>query len=226
VNRKLVVVGDGAFAEIAFEYFNEDTEYSVAAFAVEREFISKKELFGVPVVPFEEIENSHPPSDHDMFVALTYAGLNRVRTRLFLEAKEKGYKLATYVSPRAFVWKNVPIGVNCFIFEGNVIQPFAEISDNCILWSGTIIAHHSKIGVNCFISSQVAVAGYVEVGENCFLGINSTIADNVKIARDNVIGAGARILSDTEENAVYKGTPAAKGTRRGTEIFQPGGGGP
>jgi hypothetical protein len=31
---KLVVLGDGAFAEIAYEYFTHDSEYEVVAFAV------------------------------------------------------------------------------------------------------------------------------------------------------------------------------------------------
>ena len=52
-NQKLVIVGDSAFAEIAYEYFTHDSEYEVVAFAVEREFIKRESLFGLPVVPFE-----------------------------------------------------------------------------------------------------------------------------------------------------------------------------
>ena len=36
--RKLVIVGDSAFAEIAQEYFEVDTDYSVVCFAVESNF--------------------------------------------------------------------------------------------------------------------------------------------------------------------------------------------
>ena len=32
--NKLLIVGDGAFAEVAYEYFTEDSEYEVVGFAV------------------------------------------------------------------------------------------------------------------------------------------------------------------------------------------------
>ena len=34
--RKIVIVGDGEFAEIACEYFTHDSPHEVVAFAVER----------------------------------------------------------------------------------------------------------------------------------------------------------------------------------------------
>jgi sugar O-acyltransferase (sialic acid O-acetyltransferase NeuD family) len=221
---KLIIVGDRAFAEIAFEYFSHDSPYDVVAFSVEREFITRDGLFGLPVVPFEDLENEYDPQEHKIFIALTYARLNRVRTRLFQTAKAKGYKPASYVSSRAFVWNNVEIGQNCFIFENNVVQPYVRIGDNCILWSGNHIGHHSTINANCFVSSHVVISGCVEIGENCFLGVNSTIVNNVKVASDNVVGAGALILKDTAENTVHKGTPASISETRGTDTFTPGGG--
>ena len=53
--KKLVLVGDSAFAEVAYEYFTHDSEYEVVAFSVEREYLRREELFAVPVVPFEDL---------------------------------------------------------------------------------------------------------------------------------------------------------------------------
>ena len=61
--RKIVLLGDSAFAEVAYEYFTHDSEYEVAGFSVEREFLRRDQLFGLPVVPFEELE------DHDSEVS-------------------------------------------------------------------------------------------------------------------------------------------------------------
>ncbi|MCW4047200.1 MAG: acetyltransferase [Candidatus Bathyarchaeota archaeon] len=205
---KLIIVGDSAFAEIAYEYFTYESDYEVVAFSVEKAYLKRNELFGVPIVPFEDLEERYSPEKYKVFVALTYLQLNRVRTRLYKEAKAKGFTTISYISPRAFVWRNVEIGENCFIFEGNVIQSFVKIGNNVILWSGNHIGHHSIIKDNCFISSHVVVSGFVEIGENCFLGVNSCIIDRRKIARDCVIGAGAVVLQDSEEGKVYVGNPA------------------
>lgn len=200
----IVIVGDGEFAEIAYEYFTHDSPYQVVAFAVERPYLKKAELFGLPVVAFDEVERLCPPASHKAFVAVTFTRLNRVRARLYHAAKEKGYSFANYVSSRAFVWHDVQLGENCFVFENNVIQYRARIGDDVILWSGNHVGHRAVIGDHCFLSSHVVVSGYCEVGERCFLGVNSSIGDNVKVARDCVIGAGAVVVADTVEAGVYK----------------------
>jgi sugar O-acyltransferase (sialic acid O-acetyltransferase NeuD family) len=204
-SRKLVIIGDTAFAEIAYEYFTHDSEYEVVAFAVEREYLKRRELFGLPVVEFETLEESYEPAGHHFFAANVYTQLNKLRTRLYTEAKRKGYAPASYVSPHAFVWRNVELGEHCFIFENNVVQPFAKLGDNVILWSGNHIGHHSRIGSHCFISSHVVVSGFVEMGESCFVGVNTTMANNISIGRDCLVGAGALVLADVPDGQTVVG---------------------
>lgn len=201
--KRLVIVGDSSIAEIAYEYFTHDSPYDVVAFAVEQDYLHRDTLFEVPVVPFETVQESYHPEECVMFVAVGYPRLNRLRARLFHGAKEKGYTLVSYVSPKAFVWRNVQIGENCFIFENNVIQPFVKIGNNVTLWSGNHVGHHSTIRDHCFIASHVVISGSVEIGEYCFLGVNATIANNVTVKPNCLLGAGAIILRDTEEAKIY-----------------------
>ncbi|MFN6465187.1 MAG: acetyltransferase [Nostoc sp. DedVER02] len=202
-NKKLIIIGDSAFAEVAYEYFTYDSSYEVVAFSVEQEFLRKDKLFGLPVTPFESLEKDYNSDEYQVFVAIVYTQLNRLRSRLCFEAKQKGFKLASYISSRAFVWQNVQIGEHCFIFEGNVVQAFVQLEENVILWSGNHIGHHSYIHKNCFISSHVVISGFVELGENCFLGVNSTISNNVKIGKDCWIGPGIIITKDVPEGLLY-----------------------
>lgn len=205
-SKKLLIFGDSAFAEIAYEYFHHDSEYTVSALVISREYIKRDTLFDLPIVPFEEIEETHPPSEYEMHVALVYNKLNRNRMQFYDEAKQKGYRLANYVSSKAFVWPNVTMEDNVFIFEGNVVQPFVKLGANIVLWSGNHIGHHSKIGSHCFISSHVVVSGFCEIGESCFFGVNSTVGNNVNIGRDSLIGAGALIVKDIPDGTLLKGS--------------------
>ncbi|MFL6520967.1 MAG: acetyltransferase [Chthoniobacterales bacterium] len=203
--HKLLIIGDSAFAEIAFEYFQYDSDYDVVAFCVERQYMKKDTLFGLPVIPMEEMEQRYTPAEHSFYAANVYTQGNQLRTRLYQAAKAKGYKPASYVSPHAFVWRNVKLGEHCFIFENNVVQPFVALGDNVVLWSGNHIGHHSKIGSNCFISSHVVVSGFCEIGEACFMGVNSTVSNNTKIGNNCVVGAAALVLSDVEDNQTVVG---------------------
>jgi sugar O-acyltransferase (sialic acid O-acetyltransferase NeuD family) len=208
LKKKLVIVGDGETAELAYSYFTADTRYTVAGFSAEAKYIRSQQLFGLPVVAFEEIDRTFNPETHLAFIAISYTQLNRLRSRLYQEAKKKGYTLATYVSPKACIAKDVEIGENCFILENVTIQRGAKIGDNVTIWTGSAVGHQSKIGNNCFLATHVAVSGFCEVGENCFLGVNSCTAGNVRIADDCVLGAGAVVIKDTTQGGVYAGNPA------------------
>jgi sugar O-acyltransferase (sialic acid O-acetyltransferase NeuD family) len=208
VKPKLVIVGDGETAEIAYEYFTYDSKYQVVAFSVERAYLKKNKMFKLPVVPFEDLENLYSPKKYELYIAVSFTELNRVRTRLYKQAKAKGYKLASYVSSKAFVWRNVKVGENCFIFENNTLQYNVKIGNNVTLWSGNHIGHRTVIKDNTFVSSHVTISGYCEIGENCFLGVNSTLVATVKVADDCVVGAGAVVLHDTIRGLVYVGNPA------------------
>lgn len=202
---KLVIIGDSAFAEIAYEYFTHDSAFQVVAFAVERQYIKRQSLFGLPVVEFETLEQKFAPAEHSFFAANVYTQKNRLRTRLYLAAKEKGYAPASYISRHAFVWHNVKLGEHCFIFENNVVQPFVTIGDNVVLWSGNHIGHHSTINDHCFVSSHVVVSGFCKLGKSCFMGVNATVANNLTIGDDCIVGAGALILSDVGDGQVAVG---------------------
>jgi sugar O-acyltransferase (sialic acid O-acetyltransferase NeuD family) len=204
-SKKLIIFGDSAFAEIAYEYFTYDSDYEVVGFTVSKDCLSKKTLFGLPVIPFEEIEIHHPPSECDLHVALVYNLLNRIRIRFYLESKNKGYKLANYISSKAFVWHNVLVGDNVFIFEDNTIQPFVKIGSNNVFWSGNHIGHHSEIGSNNFISSQVVISGFCKIGDNNFLGVNSTMGNNLNLGSDCLVGSAVHIVKNVCSGSLIKG---------------------
>ncbi|MDR2769677.1 MAG: acetyltransferase [Puniceicoccales bacterium] len=204
----LVIVGDGEYAQMVYEYFTHDSDYKVSYFFVEKNYVTKDKLFNLPVIALEEIDRYFKPSDGKVFVAVTSKPMNRVRTRIYKTLKERGYRLASYVSSKSFVWKNAKIGENSFIFEDNTIQYHAEVGNNVVMWSGNHLGHSSVIKDNCFISSHVVISGYCTVEENCFLGVNASIADHITIARDNFIRPGSVILKNTEVGKIYQGNPA------------------
>lgn len=201
--RQVVIFGTGDFARVAETYLRADSDFEVVAFTVDGRFIDGEQLSALPVVPFEELEDTHPPSEYAMFVAIGFSRVNKARAEIYSRCKKRGYELITYVNSKATHWGDLHIGDNCFVFEENVIQPNVRIGDDVILWSGNHIGHDSEIGDHCFIASHAVVSGNVRIGPYCFLGVNATLRDGITIAPECVIGAGALIMNDTEHGGVY-----------------------
>lgn len=210
--KKLIVVGNGELAEIANEYFTHDSDYEIAAFSVDKQYLPEDGQFcGKPILDFTEIEKNFSPKDYEMFVAIPSSQLNRLRTRFYHAGKEKGYKFAKYVSSHCFVWRNAEIGENSFIFEDNTIQPFVKIGNNCVLWSGNHVGHRTVIHDNVFITSHVVISGYCEIGSGSFLGVNSTFNDFTAVPENSIVGSGSLVTKKlTDKDSLYMGSPAKK----------------
>lgn len=200
---KLVLFGAGDIAQVAHQYFETDSPHSVEAFTVDRAYMDGDTFDGKPLVAFEDILAKYPPSEYDMFIALSYNNLNRIREEKFNAAQKMGYTLVTYISSKCSYLTTFAPGPNCFILEDNTVQPQVRIGANVTLWSGNHIGHHSVIDDHNFVSSQVTISGRCHLKSYSFFGVNSTIAHGVTIAEKNIIGAGAVIAHNTESNAVY-----------------------
>lgn len=205
MTKPVVIFGLGDFARIASVYLDKDSPHPVAAFTADAQFITERSLVGKPVVPFEQLRESHPPDEYAMFVAVGFRRVNKARAEVYERCKSFGYELISYVCSRAVQWGEIEIGDNCFIFENNVIQPFVRIGNDVVLWSGNHIGHDSTIGDHCFVASHAVISGNVKIGPYCFIGVNATLRDGITIAPECVIGAGATILKDTVEKGVYRG---------------------
>ncbi|MEN6326644.1 MAG: WxcM-like domain-containing protein [Syntrophomonas sp.] len=192
-SQKLILIGAGETAELCYEYFKHDSNYSVQAFSVEKEYIKEPVLFGLPVVAFEDLQKIYPPGEYQAFVAISYVGLNQLRSRLYYETKAKGYNLVSYISSQACIANNCSIGDNCLIHAGCTIQPFAALGNNVVVGNGSSIGHYAVIRDNCFLSLHVVILGWAEIGEYCFLGGNSTVLDHKKIGPKCIIGAGCQV---------------------------------
>lgn len=202
--KPLIIFGTGDIARLALFYFQKDAATQVCGFTVDRSYLPASQTFcDLPVWPFEDIASLKSPEHFSMFIALSYSSMNGLRKEKYMAAKQKGYKLASYVSPHCTYLSENPPGDNCFILEDNTIQPFVKIENNVTLWSGNHIGHDAVIRSHVFISSHVVVSGHVEIGERCFLGVNATLRNSIKIAENTLIGAGCTIMKDTQPGEVY-----------------------
>jgi sugar O-acyltransferase (sialic acid O-acetyltransferase NeuD family) len=213
MKNKVIIFGILDTAELAHYYLTNDSEYEVVAFTVNKEYM-KGDTFtpinsdkSYPVVPFEELENTYPPSDYLFFAPMTGVKMNNVRKRIYEEGKEKGYEYISYVSSKATVCDN-KVGENCFILEDNTLQPFTEIGNNVVMWSGNHIGHHGKIEDHVFFTSHVVLSGHCLVKERAWIGVNATIRDYITIGEGSLIGMGALVTKNTEDDGLYMGAPA------------------
>lgn len=225
VKEDIVIFGTSKVAEIVYSCILNDPKsaWNPIAFTVDGNYRMDDEKFGLPVVDFETVEEKYSVQKYKMIVAMGYHGMNAVRARKCSEAKEKGYRLASFIHSGADVPANVVIGENTIILNNVSIGPFAKVGNGVCIYNGATVSHHAEIGNNVWITSGTVIGGNSNIGDNCFLGINSTVGHNIRIGKGNFIGAGAIVTKNTEEDSVYilSDTPKYRlDAKRFTELFK------
>jgi sugar O-acyltransferase (sialic acid O-acetyltransferase NeuD family) len=201
--KKLIIFGNSPAAIQSHYDFSNDSQYEVVAFTVDRRDIKETELLGLPVVPFEEVENIYLPADFAMFVAVYFNRVNQVRMKYYAEAKAKGYELVSYISSKAIVWPSLVVGDNCMICDGANVRPFTKIGNNTFIMPGAVVGHDAEVGDHCYVAIHAVILAGAKVKDCCVIGGNATILNGVIVAKECVISAGAVINSNTQEKGVY-----------------------
>jgi len=202
MKKDLVIFGIGKIAEVIYYYAKNECDFNVVAFCVDEGFKKTDQFQGVPVVAFETIENTYPPAKHNMFIAIGYHDLNRLRENRCREAQEKGYELVSIISPLAHLPSNVSYGVNCFIMPPAIVHPCAKLGNNVFVFSGAMVAHHATIEDNCWLTSCCNISGNVRIGANTFVAVNATVGHSVTVGSNCFLGANTLITKNLEADKV------------------------
>ena len=200
---KVVIFGAGKIADEAYFYLTNDSSHEIIAFTIDAAYLSTDKKLGLPIVPFEDVQNRYPPDVFQMFVAVGYQDLNRLRARKYEESKAKGYGLISYVASRASNVGAIEIGDNCFVLEFAVLQPGAKIGNDVFIWSGNHIGHHAIVGDHCYIAGNVVISGGTIVEPYCFVGVSATLGHEITVGAESFIGAGSLITKNVDPRSVY-----------------------
>ena len=201
--KPLIIFGNGKISDVIYYFFKYDSDREVAAFVIDDKYYKEKSCYDLPVIKSSQLERLYPPSKYDMFIALGYQGMNKLREEKYKIAQKLGYKLPSYIHPKSGIPKDCKLGDNCMIMNNVNIHPRVRIGNNVFIWSGAVVGHHSTIGDNCWITSSANISGNVNVGNNTFLAINSTIAHSVNVGKECFIGANALVSKCTKDSEVF-----------------------
>lgn len=202
MTKNLIIYGIGKFAEYVAYLFENDSEYEVKGFCIEKEYRKKIQSQNPsvfqPLYTFENLKNE-VSEDFSLFIAV---GNNKIRGRIFNKAKEMNLALASFVASKTITWNDLIIKENVFIGEGSAVSAMVEIGENTHIFGGRI-GHHCSIGKHTLISGGCLIGGGAKIGDYSLLALNSSIGHNVEIGENNIIGMNTPISKNTKANAVY-----------------------
>ena len=202
----IVIFGAGAIAMVAKSYVDAHGPHRVVGFTVDASYCKSETFEGLPLVPWEKLEQYFSPRRVELLGPLSYRRLNEFRRDRYFEGKRRGYRFASFVHPNASVYAS-EIGENAFILEQNVLQPFVKVGSSVMLWSGNHIGHHTVIEDFCFLASHVTIGSNVVIGEGSFIGGRAAVEGGCTLGPACFIGSTSYVAHNLVAESVVLAVP-------------------
>lgn len=206
--KKVVVYGGSTLTKMLYYDAIGNDNFQISCFAADKDYLNARELLGLPLVSYEEILNLYPPEVYDMLVIFSGYSNMRSRNDIYLKAKDLGYKLRNYISPKSDISQDISMGENNIIMGASHIGFGGTMGNNNLIRQSVYLGHDFKLGDNNVIAPGCNIGGHCEIKSHCYIGIGVTLTDHLKIAEEVLIGAGSVVIRDTEPYSKNVGNPS------------------
>lgn len=200
--NRLVIVGAGGHGKVCADCAESIGRWNEIVF-VDRLYPGLKTCGAWHVVG-ENLEDIVQIGD-DVFVAI---GDNATRYKVFVEAVNGGFTLATLIHPSASVSKHANLGAGVLVCANATVCVDADIGDCSIINTAATLDHDCKLGKAVHVSPGANLAGEVVIGDYSWLGTGVSTKQQVEVGANVVVGVGAAIVQNCLEPGTYVGTPA------------------
>lgn len=190
MKEKIILIGGGGHCKSCIDVIEQEGNYEIFG------ILDKEELVGQKILNYDFIGTD---ADIYQFVEKGYSFLitvgqiktPSVRKKIFSVLNKNSARIATVISPRAYVSKHATVGIGTIIMHDALINASVSIGENCIINSKALVEHDSVIEDFCHISTSAVINGGTIVKEGTFFGSNTVSKENVITEKDDFIKAGS-----------------------------------
>lgn len=193
--KKLIVTGKGDALERACDAWT-------IAIPV-REIIRLEIDYGEGFAWETERLAAYAADQHDVFLAMSNHALNMPRIKIMTDIKTMGYRIETYVSPRASVAASATLGEGCFVDDGAVLCSGVTVRMNAYIGPRVVLGLGAKIGHSVWIDAGVVIGEHAQVGNNTTIGSGVQLHAGRKIGKQCEINRALEIIEDVPASTFY-----------------------
>jgi sugar O-acyltransferase (sialic acid O-acetyltransferase NeuD family) len=186
--KDIVLIGGGGHCVSVIDIIENGNEFNIIGILdsnkKEKNILGHRILGGDELIPDLVKEGN--------YFLVTVGQIKSYSTRLNIAKNllTNNAKIATVISPLAYVSKHAVIGKGTIIMNHAAVNAQSKIGDNCIINSKSNIEHGVIVEDFCHVSTCAVVNGDTVVGRGSFIGSNATISNGISIKENSIISAG------------------------------------
>jgi len=192
VMQKLILLGGGGHCKSCIDVIEQEGRYEIAGILDQEELVGQRVL-GYEIIGSDDNIEKYVRQGYTFLITVGQIKTSNIRRKLFDLLNAHGAKIATIISPRAYVSRHAKLGKGTIIMHDALVNADASIGMNCIINSKALIEHDAIIEDFCHISTAAVVNGGVLVKEGSFFGSNAVSKEYVETKVNDFIKAGSLV---------------------------------
>lgn len=193
MKKGLVLIGGGGHCKACIDVIEQSQIYSIVGI-LDKDQLVGQQVLGYDIIGTDDDIEGLVADEYAFLITVGQIGTANIRKNLFIKLRKYYAKLATIISPRAYVSKHAYVGDGTIIMHDALVNANAKVGNNCIVNSKALLEHDVEIEDHCHISTSAVLNGGALVKEGTFFGSNAVSKENVSTSNDAFIKAGSLFL--------------------------------
>jgi sugar O-acyltransferase (sialic acid O-acetyltransferase NeuD family) len=192
MKKKIILIGGGGHAKSCIDVIEQENKFEIAGILDIEAKIGQK-ILGYEIIGTDiDIENL---CKEKYCFLITLGQIGSADKRIEIHSKLLKYeaKIATIISPLAYVSRHSKIEQGTIIMHGVIVNAGVCIGENCIINTKALIEHDSQINSHCHISTGVIINGDVTVREGSFVASGAVAKQGIIIEKNSFVKANTVI---------------------------------
>jgi len=200
---ELILIGGGGHCKACIDVVEQTDVYQITGIVDLPDKIGQK-ILGYEIIASDDDLPAFSKKDFYFLITVGQIEIAEKRIEIFKKLKSSSARLASVISPTAYVSRHAEIGQGTIVMHHALINAEAKIGRNCIINSKALVEHDAVVEDHCHISTGAIINGGVKVCSGTFVGSNSVTREYVNIGPKSTIGCGARVLKNVPSGSMIK----------------------
>jgi sugar O-acyltransferase (sialic acid O-acetyltransferase NeuD family) len=188
--QKLILLGGGGHCKACIDVIEAEQKYEIVGILDKQDFLGE-EILGYQIIGTDDDIATFVDRGYTFLVTVGQITSPAIRKKLVTLLKSYHARIATVVSPRAYVSKHASIGEGSIVMHDTVINASASVGEHCIINTKALVEHDAIIEDFCHISTAAVINGGTVVKHGTFFGSNAVSKEQIKTEKEAFIKAGS-----------------------------------
>lgn len=186
--KEIVLIGGGGHCMSVIDVIEQEGKYKIKG--VLDLDTSKNLIVGYPIIGTDDDIEKFVNDNVFFLITIGQIKSYEIRQKIYKKLIIAKAKLATIISPRAYVSKHSTVEQGTVIMHDVIVNSGTKIGSNCIINTKSNIEHSVIVEDFCHISTCSVVNGDSVIKRGTFIGSNATISNGITIKENSIISAG------------------------------------